>query len=234
MTAQGEPSFACRCTGGDKEEEIGEDLASVVHAIDLRDAGRHDSERAEDEDVGIDIRDRAFDDTLHDGGKVVADGLGECRERFCGVFRRFRRFRNWISCGKVFFERMKKLPRPSATPSQRGNWQADSVGFSDVKEGGDGDGNLAGRHLVTEAGKVLLRGCFRVIIGVKSGNPMEKSLSCSTKFLSESETDVAPVAIIGSDVDARPFDENGQGLDSISGGHGVVGKRCGHSRAGLM
>ena len=56
-----------------------------------------------------------------------------------------------------------------------------------MEEGGDGDGSLAGRHLVTEAGKVLLRGCFRVIIGIKSGNPMKKSLSSGTKFVRKSE-----------------------------------------------
>ena len=36
---QGEPSFASRCSCRDKEEEIGEDLATVIHAIDIRDAG---------------------------------------------------------------------------------------------------------------------------------------------------------------------------------------------------
>ena len=77
MTAQGEPSFASRCSCRDKEEEIGEDFATVIHAIDIRDAGRKDCQRAEDEDVGIDIRNRVGDDALHDGGEVFFDCLGE-------------------------------------------------------------------------------------------------------------------------------------------------------------
>ena len=75
MTAQGEPSFASRCAGGDKEEEIGKDLTSVVHAEDIRDAGRKDGEGAEHEDVGIDIGCGVGDNALHDGREVVADGL---------------------------------------------------------------------------------------------------------------------------------------------------------------
>jgi len=62
----------------------------VVHAEDIRDAGRKDGEGAEHEDVGIDIGYGVGDNALHDGGEVVSDGLGEGRERgFGGDFLKF-------------------------------------------------------------------------------------------------------------------------------------------------
>lgn len=77
VATEREPTFASGGAGGDIEEEIGEDFSAIINAVDIRHTGRKDGERAEDEDVGIDIGNGIGDDALHDGRELVADGLGK-------------------------------------------------------------------------------------------------------------------------------------------------------------
>ena len=55
-------------------------------------------------------------------------------------------------------------------------------------------------------------------------------LTFGAKFMGEDEPDAAPIGIIGGDVDARAFDEDGEGFD----GFGRREERSVHSKAGLM
>ena len=77
MAAQREATFAGRRTGGNIKEEIGEDLTTVIDPIDIWQTGREDCERAQDEQVGIDIGNRVGDDALQDFRELVLDELGE-------------------------------------------------------------------------------------------------------------------------------------------------------------
>ena len=52
---------------------------------------------------------------------------------------------------------------------------------------------------------------------------MEIRLAVRTKGIGESEADAEPIAVIGGDIGAGAFDEDGEGFDGLNGGHNNEG-----------
>ena len=193
IPAQVEASFASRGLGGDKQEEIRKDFQAVILAVDIGQARGNHRDCSQDEDVGLVGLVAFLGHFLQEIWQVPRDAVGECGKGF--LFLHFLRFLDFRSGGIV------GIGGYAGFDAQWSRCEANSVVFSELEEGFDGDAAASG----VEAVVVLFVGLSGIVFRMEAAETVEEAPATLPELFGEGEAEVTPGGVSVGDVDAGVF-----------------------------